>query len=62
MRDRSKSPVKSPRLINSLTSLILPDDEIVNGKISGNTARDIIYGNDLKHCNRIAINHNLYFL
>jgi|TARA_Y100000389_G_scaffold128810_1_gene126276 hypothetical protein len=62
MSDRSKSPVKSSRLINSSTSLNLPDDEIVNGKISGDTARDIIYGEDLKHSNRIAINNKLFFV
>lgn len=62
MSDRSKSPIKSSRLINSSSSLDLPDDLIVNGKITGDIARDIIYGYDLKHSNRIAINNKLFFV
>jgi len=62
MSDRSKSPIKSSRLINSSTSLDLPDDLVVNGKITGDIARDIINGYDLKHSNRIAINNKLFFV
>jgi hypothetical protein len=62
MSNRSKTPIKSSRLINNSTSLNLADDLIVNGKISGDVARDIIYGYDLKHGNRIAINNKLFFV
>ena len=48
--------------MNSSTTLDLPDNLIVNGKISGDIARNIIQGNDLKHCNRISINSKLFFV
>ena len=62
MSDRSKSPIKSSKLVNNSTSLIIPDNQILNKKITGDTARDIIYGYDLKHSNRIAINNKLFFV
>ena len=62
MSDRSKSPVKSTRLMNSSTTLDLPDNLIVNGKITGDIARNIIHGYNLKHCNRISINSKLFFV
>jgi|TARA_B100001250_G_C19596982_1_gene698841 hypothetical protein len=62
MSDRSKSPVKSTRLMNSSTTLDLPDHLIVNGKITGDIARNIIHGYNLKHCNRISINSKLFFV
>tara|TARA_X000000368_G_scaffold406377_1_gene384550 strand:- start:6384 stop:6686 length:303 start_codon:yes stop_codon:yes gene_type:complete len=60
-RSRTPSP-KSSRLMNSSSTLDLPDNLIVNGKISGDIARNIIQGYDLKHCNRISINSKLFFV
>lgn len=60
-RSRTPSP-KSSRLMNSSSTLDLPDNLIVNGKISGDIARYIIQGYDLKHCNRISINSKLFFV
>jgi hypothetical protein len=62
MSDRSKSPVKSSRLMNSSTSIELPVHLIVNGKITGEIASNIISGYNLKHSNRIAINNKLFFV
>lgn len=62
MSDRSRSPPpKSRKLVNAIPEN-LPDDSIVNGKITGDDARDIIDKHSLKHCNRIAINNKLFYL
>ena len=60
-RSRTPSP-KSSRLMNNSSTLDLPDNLIVNGKISRHTAHVIIYLYNLKHCNRISINSKLFFV
>ena len=64
MSNRSKSPPpKSSKIVDSSefgTSIDVDDDLIVNGKISGNTALNIINRYDLQIGNRIGINGILF--